>query len=511
VTSGRPLVLVICDGWGHSDDPFGNAIAAARTPEFDRLREIFPSTLVEASGEAVGLPHGQAGNSEVGHLTMGSGRIIYQSLTRINRAVEDHSFFDNEVLCGAIDSARERGAAVHCLGLVSPNGVHSSQHHAVALASLAARRGMQHLYFHAFTDGRDSPPTESVDHIGDFLRELCAVGAGRIASLSGRYYAMDRDNRWDRIKLAYDVITGDGETTEMDPVTYIRDQYAAGKTDEFIEPVAILHNGERAYIRDGDCVVFFNFRPDRARQLSHALDDARFNDFERHRHPRDLDFVTFTEYQASLPARVAFPKDNVTDTLGAVVSAHGLRQFHVSETEKYAHVTYFINGGREVPFEGEERLLVPSPRVARYDYTPAMSAFPVTDAVAARLQEGRDALIIVNFANADMLGHTGVFPATVDAVEVVDTCLGRVAEAALAAGGAMLMTADHGNAEMKIDSRDDSPLTAHTTNVVPLLLVGTTARALREGGGLSDVAPTVLEELGLPIPAGMSGRSLAIR
>ncbi|MFN2568127.1 MAG: 2,3-bisphosphoglycerate-independent phosphoglycerate mutase [Candidatus Dormibacteria bacterium] len=505
----RPFVLVVCDGWGHNADDFGNAITAAHTPEFDRLRATFPSTLLDASGEAVGLPHGQVGNSEVGHLTMGSGRIIFQSLSRINRAIRDESFMHNEVLCTAIDQARERGSAMHCLGLVSPNGVHSSQHHAVALATLAARRGLEHVFFHAFTDGRDMPPTSGAEHMEHFQRDLKRAGAGRVASVSGRYWAMDRDRRWERIERAYGVIAGDGPEIELDPAAYIREQYAIGKTDEFIEPTAIITRGRRERIKDGDCVVFFNFRPDRARQLSHALDDIDFDKFDRGRHPRNLDFVTFTEYQVELPAKVAFPKSNITHTLGDVVSEHGLRQFHVSETEKYAHVTYFINGGRESPFPGEDRLLVPSPHVARYDYTPAMSAFPVTDAVVSRLEKGDDALIVVNFANADMLGHTGVFAATVDAVEVVDTCLGRVAEAALAAGGALLMTADHGNAEQKIDPRDHSPLTAHTTNLVPLLLCGTGVSELRNGGGLSDVAPTVLEAMGLPVPEQMSGRSLA--
>jgi len=510
VISARPFVLVVCDGWGHNDDAFGNAIAAARTPEFDRLRATFPSTLLDASGEAVGLPHGQVGNSEVGHLTMGSGRIIFQSLSRINRAIRDGSFMENDVLSAAIDGARDRGSALHCLGLISPSGVHSSQHHAVALATMAAQRGLGRVFFHAFTDGRDAPPSSAAEHMEHFLSDLRRAGSGRVVSVSGRYWAMDRDRRWERIERAYGVIAGEGPEIDLDPAAYIREQYAIGKTDEFIEPVAIITEGRRERINDGDCVIFFNFRPDRARQLSHALEDAQFKKFRRKRHPVDLDFVTFTEYQEELPAKVAFPKAHITHTLGEVVSEHSLKQFHVSETEKYAHVTYFINGGQENPFEGEERLLVPSPHVARYDYTPAMSAFPVTDAVVSRLEQGQDALIVVNFANADMLGHTGIFSSTVDAVEVVDACLGRVAEAAMSAGGAMMMTADHGNAEQKVDPRDNSALTAHTANLVPMLLCGTGVRALRDGGGLSDVAPTVLEAMGLPVPAQMSGRSLAI-
>jgi 2,3-bisphosphoglycerate-independent phosphoglycerate mutase len=509
VRAVRPFVLAVLDGWGHSDDAFGNAIAAASTPAVDRLMKTWPWTTIAASGEAVGLPDGQQGNSEVGHLTMGAGRVIFQPLTRINQAIEDGSFFDNTVLCDAVDAAHERGAALHCLGLVSPGGVHSDQAHGVALAELAHRRGVERVFFHAFTDGRDEPPTSAAGFLRRFVDGLTATGSSRVATVIGRYYAMDRDTRWERTRRAYEQLVGNGEGVASDPVAYVESQYAQGVTDEFLPPVAIVPEGARPVrIDSGDSVVFFNFRPDRARQLSHALVDVEFSGFQRSRVLEDLHFVTFTEYERDLAADVAFPAQNVSHTLAEEVCTAGLEQFHVAETEKYAHVTYFINGGREQPFAGEERLLVPSPRVATYDTTPAMSAAAVTDAVVEHLERGGDALIIVNFANPDMVGHTGVFDATVRAVEVADGCLDRIERAAVAAGGGLLITADHGNAERKIDARDNSPLTAHTTNPVPVILCGTDAARLREGGGMEDVAPTVLTSMGLDVPEEMTGRSL---
>ncbi len=507
----RPFVLAVLDGWGESDDAFGNAIAAASTPALDGMRSRWPWTTLAASGEAVGLPDGQQGNSEVGHLTIGAGRVIYQPLTRINKAVADGTFFDNAALGGAVDSALERGTDLHCLGLVSPGGVHSDQAHAVALAELAHRRGLDRVWFHAFTDGRDEPPTSGADFMRRFISDLDRVGCGRVVFVSGRYYAMDRDTRWDRIALAYEQLVGNGENTAPDAVAYMEAEYATGITDEFLPPVSIVpEGGERIRIDDGDSVVFFNFRPDRGRELSHALVDADFTGFERSRALQDLHFVTFTEYERDLRADVAFPRQDVTDTLAEEVCAAGLHQFHVAETEKYAHVTYFINGGREEPFSGEDRLLVPSQRVAAtYDTTPEMSAAGITDAVVEHLERGDDALIVVNFANADMVGHTGVFEATVRAVETVDACLGRIEAAVLASAGAMLITADHGNAERKIDPRDNSALTAHTTSQVPAILCGTDATALRGGGGLEDVAPTVLTAMGIPVPKVMTGHSLA--
>jgi 2,3-bisphosphoglycerate-independent phosphoglycerate mutase len=504
----RPFVLVILDGWGSNADPYGNAIAAARTPELDALEATCPHTVVDASGEAVGLPPGQQGNSEVGHLTIGAGRLIYQPLSRINRAIDDGSFFANPALCATVDRARDRGAALHCLGLISPGGVHSRQDQAVAVAELARRRGLDRVWFHAFLDGRDEPPTSAGRFVATFVASLRGVGVGAVASVAGRYYAMDRDRRWDRTQRAYEVIAGAGNGTATDAVAYIEAQYAAGSTDEFVAPASIVQEGRRVRIDDGDSIIFFNFRPDRARQLSHALIDPDFDGFTRSRVLRDVELVTFTEYERDLDARVAFPREDVSHTLAETVSAAGLRQFHVAETEKYAHVTYFINGGRETPFDGEERLLVPSPRVATYDLVPAMNAAGVTDAVIARLEAGIDALIIANYANADMVGHTGDFEATVRAVESVDACLGRIARAVDAARGALLITADHGNAEYKIDRRDGSILTAHTTSPVPVILSGVGNGPLRPGGGLRDIAPTVLEALGVPIPAEMTGRSL---
>jgi 2,3-bisphosphoglycerate-independent phosphoglycerate mutase len=509
VRAARPFVLAVIDGWGQSSDAFGNAIAAASTPAMDRLMSTWPWTAVAASGLAVGLPEGQQGNSEVGHLTIGAGRILYQPLTRINGAIADGSFFENAALCAAVDSALERGTSLHCLGLVSPGGVHSDQAHAVALAELARRRGLDRVFFHAFTDGRDEPPASAAGFLARFVADLDAAGCGRVVSVTGRYYAMDRDTRWDRTQRAYEQLVGDGEDTAPDPVGYIEAQYARGVTDEFLPPVSIVPGeGSRVRIEDGDSVTFFNFRPDRARQLSHALVDPDFAGFQRSRVAGDLHFVTFTEYTRDLPADVAFPRQDVRHTLAEEVCAAGLHQFHVAETEKYAHVTYFINGGREEPFSGEERLLVPSPKVATYDATPAMSAEAITAAVVEHVERGADALIVLNFANPDMVGHTGDFNATVAAVEVVDGCIDRIERAVIAAGGGLLVTADHGNAEMKIDARDNSPLTAHTTSPVPVILCGTDATELRAGGGLEDVAPTVLAAMGVPIPEAMTGRSL---
>jgi 2,3-bisphosphoglycerate-independent phosphoglycerate mutase len=506
----RPFVLAVLDGWGQSEDAFGNAIAAASTPVMDRLMVTWPWTTVAASGEAVGLPQGQQGNSEVGHLTIGAGRVILQPLSRINRAIRDDSFFDNAVLCAAVDTALARGTALHCLGLISPGGVHSDQAHAVALADLAHRRGLEdRVWFHAFTDGRDEPPTSAAEFMRRFLGDLADIGCGRVATVIGRYYAMDRDTRWERTERAYNQLLGCGEGVAADPVAYIESQYAQGITDEFVLPTSIVVDaGQPVRISDGDSVVFFNFRADRARQLSHALVDKDFAGFKRTRVARDLHFVTFTEYARDLLADVAFPSPDVSHTLAEEVCAAGLRQFHVAETEKYAHVTYFINGGREEPFSGEERLLVPSPRVATYDTTPEMSAAGITDAVVEHIERGDGALIVLNFANPDMVGHTGVFSATVRAVEVVDGCLGRIEAAVIGGGGGMLITADHGNAELKIDATDNSPLTAHTTSPVPVILCGTDATALRGDGGLEDVAPTVLTAMGLVVPGGMTGSSL---
>ena len=505
----RPFVLVVLDGWGFSADLVGNAILQADTPHMEALMQRWPNTLVAASGEAVGLPRGQQGNSEVGHLTIGAGRVIYQPLSRINRAIADGSFFQNPVLRAAVDRARDGGGSLHLLGLVSPGGVHSHMDHALALAELARRRGLERVFVHAFTDGRDEPPMSAAGYMSAFVEDLRAVGAGRVVSVSGRYYAMDRDRRWDRTQRAYEVIVGGNGPVAADPLEYLEAQYAAGVGDEFVPPASIVGAGAAPVrIEDGDSIVFFNFRPDRARQLSHAIVDRDFEAFERSRVLERVGFVSMTEYQRSLPVRIAFPTEDVRDTLAEVIAERGLHQFHVAETEKYAHVTYFINGGRERAFPGEDRVLVPSPRVATYDTVPEMNAAAITEAVVSRVEGGDDALVVVNYANADIVGHTGDLSATIRAVEAVDHAVGRIVAVALGRERAVLITADHGNAEQKVDRRSGAALTAHTTSPVPVILCGTAATRLRDGGGLRDVAPTVLDAMGLPAPDAMTGRSL---
>jgi 2,3-bisphosphoglycerate-independent phosphoglycerate mutase len=481
--SRPPLVaLVILDGWGCAPAGPGNAVELADTPVFDRLWAEYPHTTLQASGEAVGLPPGQMGNSEVGHLTIGSGRILYQDLMRVNRAIEDGSFFENPVLRGAF----ERGRNVHLLGLVSYGGVHSHIDHLRALlriATLSDKEGK--TWIHAFTDGRDVSPHSAV-------HDLAELPAERIASVAGRYYAMDRDARWERTQRAYDAIVDATPTTETDPVAYVQSQYDAGVTDEFVEPT---HFTGRPGIEPGDSVILFNFRPDRARQLSQRLIEAGF------------DLTTMTRYRDDFDCPVVFEEQSVTNTIAEVLAAHGLRQLHGAETEKYAHVTYFLNGGREEEWPGETRILVPSPReVGTYDKKPEMSAPEVAARVAAEAPAGY-AFVIVNFANPDMVGHTGSIPATIAAVETTDRCLGIVLEAVERAGGVALVTADHGNAETMLEADGVSPHTAHTTNPVPLIVTHR-AVSLREGGELADLAPTILSMLGISPPREMTGRSL---
>jgi len=505
----RPLVLVIIDGWGYRTEANGNAIAQAKTPNWDALWQRWPHTTLAAAGEPVGLPPGQQGNSEVGHLNIGAGRIVYQDLTRINRAIEDGSFFTNPVLSTAMRSAAD-GHALHLMGLVSPGGVHSSTQHLYALLEMAHTLEVPRVFLHAFTDGRDEPPTSAAGYVAELVERISTIGTGRIASVSGRYYAMDRDKRWDRTERAFrTVVEADGPTAS-DPVAFIEQSYKDGITDEFVVPTRIVPPREPPLppIDDGDSVIFFNFRPDRARQLSHAIVDERWDHFERRHRPKLAHFVTFTEYEKGLPAEVAFPDEPLPGVLAEVLSEAGWPQFHTAETEKYAHVTYFLNGGREAPFPGEDRLLVPSPRVPTYDTHPEMSARPVTDELLDRLRGGRYRFLVVNFANPDMVGHTGVFPATVKAVEVVDAMLGRIADALLPAHGILAITADHGNAELKVDP-NGAPLTAHTTSPVPFILAGADGvKALRDGGKLGDVAPTLLRVAGLSPPAQMTGDDL---
>lgn len=504
----RPLALIICDGWGELPDVPGNAITYAKTPRLDRLRQQWPHTTVMASGEAVGLPTGQIGNSEVGHLTIGAGRVVRQPLARQIYEIESGSFYGNDVLVQAIMAAKTNGKKVHVLGLVSEGGVHSHQMSATALAELAKRHDFTDMHYHVFTDGRDTLPESALGYVTSLQDDLDRIGVGAIRSIAGRYYAMDRDNRWERIKEAYDVLTGTSVDTTESVTAYITASYAADITDEFIKPMAIADSGEgRVYIADGDVIVFFNFRADRARQLCHALTDTEFDGFEREQVVSGCKLVTFSEYDTELAAEVAFPAPIVRDTLSEVVSKAGLRQYHIAETEKYAHVTYFFNGGEELQFEGEDRQLVPSPKVATYDLQPEMSAREVTDDTVKAIESGEYDLVVINLANADMVGHTGKYDQTVTAVECLDECVARIAEAALAHDGYAIMTADHGNAEVEIDPETGGPITAHTTSPVPVLLCGTN-RSLRADGSLSDVAPTVIELMKLEKPAAMTGSSL---
>jgi 2,3-bisphosphoglycerate-independent phosphoglycerate mutase len=499
----------VIDGWGYREDAFGNAIAAARKPNWDKLWQRWPHTILHASGEPVGLPPGQQGNSEVGHLNIGAGRIVYQDLTRINRAVTDGSLEKNPVLVEAMTSAG-RGHSLHLLGLVSPGGVHSSEQHLYALLRMAHHIGLENVFVHAFTDGRDEPPTSAAGYIEELKHQIETIGSGRIASISGRYFAMDRDKRWDRTERAYrTVVEGEGPTA-ADPVGFIKQSYASGITDEFLVPTRMVDGRNAAPpISDGDSVIFFNFRPDRARQLSHAIVDEQWDHFERRHRPRLAHFVTFTEYEKGLPAEVAFVDEPLPGVLAEVISEAGWNQFHTAETEKYAHVTYFLNGGREEPFPHEDRLLVPSPKVATYDLQPEMSAREVTDVLIDRLESKRYRFFAVNFANPDMVGHTGVFQATVKAVEVVDEMLGRIVATVEELGGILVITADHGNAELKIDAENGKPLTAHTTSPVPLIIAGATEpRALRDGGKLGDIAPTILPLVGLRPSPEMDGDAL---
>ena len=485
--AGGPVALVVLDGWGCEAAGPGNAVALADTPVFDRLRARFPHATLEAAGCAVGLPDGQMGNSEVGHLTIGAGRVIYQDLVRVNNAIDDGSFFESEALNAAFERAQTRDASVHLLGLVSYGGVHSHIDHIRALAELARRHGLERsTHVHAFTDGRDVSPAAAVDDVAEFVTEGISV-----ATVCGRYWAMDRDRRWERIDAALEVILGRGGATLVDPLEAIRASYAAGITDEFIEPVAV---GGTPRLAEGDIGIFANFRPDRARQLSERLVQA------------GVDLTAMTRYSSELDCPVVFEEQDVDGTLAEVVSRAQLRQLHVAETEKYAHVTYFLNGGREEPWAGEERELVPSPAdVATYDLRPEMSAAAVARAFAERVADVE--LSVVNFANPDMVGHTGVLPAVVRAVEEVDSCLGIVLEAVERAGGVALVFADHGNAERMLDTDCASPHTAHTTNPVPVIITRDGAE-LRADGTLADIAPTALGLLDLIPPAAMSGRSL---
>jgi 2,3-bisphosphoglycerate-independent phosphoglycerate mutase len=505
----NPAMLIILDGFGISTSLRGNAVAAARKPNLDRVFREYPHTSLGASGEAVGLPDGQMGNSEVGHLNIGAGRVVYQEYTRISKSVRDGDFFENPALNLAADSALKNGGALHLLGLVSDGGVHSHNTHLYALLEFAKRKGLERVYIHAFLDGRDVPPRSADVYLAELENEIRRIGAGRVVLLSGRYYAMDRDNRWERVRQAYDAMTLGTGIPAADSRIAIEDAYGAGENDEFVKPRNIFAQGEKpVVIEDGDSVVFFNFRPDRARELTRCFVDPNFEGFPREKSPASLCFVTMTSYDAEMPnVRVAYPPQTLENTLGEYLSALGLSQLRIAETEKYAHVTFFFNGGVEKPNAGEDRALIDSPKVATYDLQPEMSAYAVTDEVVLRIESGKYDLIVLNFANCDMVGHTGVMDAATKAVEAVDACVGRILNPALSRNIRILLTADHGNAEHMTDD-DGTPFTAHTTNPVPLALIAKDAPALLSGGRLCDLAPTLLDMMGLPQPSEMTGRSL---
>ncbi len=502
----RPAVLLILDGWGLSDNTDHNAINAAGKPNWDRLWNEYPHTEIRTSGSAVGLPGGQMGNSEVGHLNLGAGRVVYQEFTRISRSIRTGSFFTNRTLTDAVDQAAEAGTAVHILGLLSPGGVHSHEEHIHAMTKLAAERGVERIYIHAFLDGRDMPPKSAQPSLEAMDAVLAEIGCGRIATIVGRYFAMDRDHRWDRIKRAYDLITdGKAEYCADTAVQALLAAYERGETDEFVKASCI---GEPVTVADGDVIINMNYRSDRARQITRAFIEPDFDGFERARVPQLAAFVSLTEYSKDFDIPVAYPPERLEDTFGEYIAKLGLLQLRIAETEKYAHVTFFFNGGVEAPNEGEDRILVPSPQVATYDLQPEMSAYEVTDKLVAAIESDRYDTIICNYANGDMVGHTGNFDAAVKAIEVLDACVGRVAEAVEKVGGEMLITADHGNAEQMLDPKADQPHTAHTLNPVPLIYVGKAAAGLMEHGALCDIAPTLLQIMGLPQPAEMTGRSL---
>lgn len=507
----RPVVLVVLDGWGLREADEGNAVAQAQLPVYRRLLQTYPWTRLEAAGEAVGLPAGQMGNSEVGHLNLGAGRIVYQELTRISRAIADGSFFRNPVLLEAMEKAK--GGALHLMGLVSDGGVHSHLEHVYGLLEMAKRHGLSRVFLHAFLDGRDVPPASALTYLDQLERRCRELGVGRIATVMGRYYAMDRDKRWERTEKAYRaLVRGEGERARHFREGVER-SYARGVTDEFVMPIVLEDEDKRplATVRTGDVVIFFNFRADRARQLTRAFVDREFAGFDRGADRPLVHFVCLTQYDVTIEAPVAFPPELPRQTLGEVLAANGKKQLRIAETEKYAHVTFFFNGGVEAPNAGEDRILIPSPKVPTYDLKPEMSAFEVTATVEEKIRADLYDVIIMNYANPDMVGHTGVMAAAVKALEAVDTCLGRVVEAVLARGGVVLVTGDHGNAEMMLEE-DGQPHTAHTTSLVPFILVGEAYRGarLRPCGALRDVAPTMLTILRLPKPAEMTGESLIL-
>ena len=511
--SKKPTVLMILDGYGLNDTTQGNAVAEGKTPVMDKLMAEYPFVKGNASGMAVGLPEGQMGNSEVGHLNMGAGRIIYQELTKITKAIEDGDFFENQALLAACKNAKENNTALHMMGLVSDGGVHSHNGHIYGLLELAKRQGVEKVYVHCFLDGRDTPPASGKEYVEALEAKMKEIGIGEVASVSGRYYAMDRDNRWDRVERAYNALVK-GEGVQAESATAgIQASYDADKTDEFVEPMVIVKDGAPvATVKDGDSVIFFNFRPDRAREITRTFCDDNFEGFDRGERVKTT-FVCFTEYDVTIQNKqVAFVKEEITNTFGEFLAAHNMTQARIAETEKYAHVTFFFNGGVEEPNKGEDRILVKSPKVATYDLKPEMSAYEVCDKLVDAIKSDKYDVIIINFANPDMVGHTGVEDAAIKAIEAVDECVGKAVDALKEVDGQMFICADHGNAEQLIDETTGEPFTAHTTNPVPFILVNADpAYKLREGGCLADIAPTLIELMGMEQPKEMTGKSLLVK
>ena len=504
-----PIALVILDGWGigRVDDP-SNAISHSETPHMTLLSELYPSTTLTCSGEAVGLPEGQMGNSEVGHLNIGAGRVVYQELTRISKAIRTGEFFNNAVLCDTIEKTKASGGALHLMGLLSDGGVHSHTNHLYALLEMAKKHGLKQVYVHAFLDGRDVPPSSGIDYIDALEGKIAELQIGAIASVSGRYYAMDRDKRWERLEKAYSAMVCRKGETAATARKAVEQSYQRGETDEFIKPT-VINTCADCQIKANDGVIFFNFRPDRARQLTRAFVDKDFNGFERQNGFFPLTFATMTQYDETIDAPVAYKPQYLNNTLGEVFSKAGLTQLRIAETEKYAHVTFFFNGGEEKPNAGEDRILIPSPKVATYDLKPDMSAIEVTNRVVEEIKSGKYDLIILNYANGDMVGHTGMMSAAVQAVAVVDKCIGRVVETMRSRGGITCITADHGNCECMLDDNSGEPLTAHTTNAVPFILVSERHRDQKlRPGSLADISPTILDLANMKIPSEMTGHSL---
>lgn len=509
----RFVALIVLDGWGYREQAEANAVALASTPFFDRLWAEFPRTLIHASEERVGLPPGQMGNSEVGHLNLGAGRVVYQDIVRISKAVRTGEFFRNPVFRATMDAAREQGKALHLIGLVSDGGVHSLDTHLYALLRMAKERGVPRVFVHAILDGRDTPPTSGIHHLKSLLDRMGEIGAGEVATVGGRYYAMDRDNRWDRVERAYRaMVRGEGKESG-DPVGAVASSYGGGKTDEFMEPVVITRDGRPVgTISPGDSVIFFNFRADRARQLTRALTMAQFDRFARPER-LGLNYACMTSYDETFGLPSAFAPQTLDNILASVFAANGIRNLRIAETEKYAHVTYFFNGGEEKVLPGESRVLIPSPSVSTYDLQPEMSAYEVGERAEAEVASGSHDAMILNFANGDMVGHTGILSAAIRAVEAVDDNLRRVVEKVWEVGGVALVTADHGNCELMVDPETGGPHTAHTTNLVPLILADPAGRGtvLRDDRALEDLAPTILDLLGIAPPPDMTGEDIRKR